>query len=170
MRLLAALLPADTYAKALISESICTLQAKLFVSGTKDTAKDNPAYRLIHDEANLWTWAYAKVLLTPEERTAHYIEFVTDDLLTTNAAASATAFGQYRAMGVMTGNEVRAALNKAPLPDGNSLSNSNITLVTCTGSNQALVKIPRQRTLRHQCRQSSHQKFLHAMLLRLVKD
>ncbi|PRY78892.1 HK97 family phage portal protein [Yoonia maritima] len=79
-----------------------------------------------------WTWAYAKVLLTPEERTSLYIEFVIDDLLTTNAAAKATAFAQYRAMGALTGNEVRAALNKAPLPDGNSLSNPNITTMTPT--------------------------------------
>jgi HK97 family phage portal protein len=74
-----------------------------------------------------WTWAYAKVLLTPEERIGLYIEFIVDDLLTTNAAAKATAFAQYRAMGALTGNEVRAALNKAPHEAGNSLDNPNIT-------------------------------------------
>ncbi|TCM57836.1 HK97 family phage portal protein [Rhizobium sp. PP-F2F-G48] len=74
-----------------------------------------------------WAWAYARVLLTPEERDRFYIEFVTDDLLTTDTAARATAYGQYRSMGVMTGNEVRAGLNLAPHPDGDSLSNPHIT-------------------------------------------
>ncbi len=74
-----------------------------------------------------WTWAYARVLFTPEERTDYYIEFVTDDLLTTNSAARAAAYGQYRSMGAMTANEVRSGLNLAPLPDGNSLSNPYTT-------------------------------------------
>lgn len=74
-----------------------------------------------------WTWAYARVLFTPEERSEHYIEFVTDDLLTTNSAARAAAYGQYRSMGAMTANEVRGGLNLAPLPDGNSLSNPYTT-------------------------------------------
>jgi len=74
-----------------------------------------------------WAWAYARVLFTPEERTAFYVEFVTDDLLTTNAAARAGAYGQYRSMGAMTANEVRSGLNLAPLPDGDSLANPYTT-------------------------------------------
>ena len=70
-----------------------------------------------------WTWAYAHVLLTPEERRSLYVEFVTDDLLTTNAAARATAYGQYRSMGVMTANEVRSGLNLPPHADGETLQN-----------------------------------------------
>ena len=56
-----------------------------------------------------------------------YVEFVTDDLLTTNAAARAGAYGQYRSMGAMTANEVRSGLNLAPLPDGDSLANPYTT-------------------------------------------
>ncbi|UVC10191.1 phage portal protein [Rhizobium sp. TH2] len=74
-----------------------------------------------------WAWAYARVLLTPEERELFYIEFVTDDLLTTDFSKKATALGQYRSMGAMTGNEVRGMLNMQPHPDGNSLSNPHIT-------------------------------------------
>lgn len=74
-----------------------------------------------------WAWAYSRVLFTPEERAAFYVEFVTDDLLTTNAAARAAAYGQYRSMGAMTANEVRSGLNLAPLPDGNSLANPYTT-------------------------------------------
>ncbi len=47
-----------------------------------------------------WEWAYARVLLTPEERAeGFYVEFVVDDLLTANAATRATTYQQYRAMG-----------------------------------------------------------------------
>ncbi len=74
-----------------------------------------------------WQWAYARVLLTPEERQQFYVEFVTDDLLTTDTAARATAYSQYRSMGAMTANEVRSGLNLTPHPDGNSLSNPHIT-------------------------------------------
>lgn len=74
-----------------------------------------------------WTWAYSRVLLTPEERHKFYIEPVLDDLLTTDFAKKATAFGQYRSMGVYTANEVRRMLNMPPHPDGDSLSNPHIT-------------------------------------------
>lgn len=74
-----------------------------------------------------WAWAYARCLLTPEERKTLYVEFVTDDLLTTTAAARATAYGQYRSMGAITGNEVRAGLNLPPLPGGDSLANPYTT-------------------------------------------
>lgn len=66
-------------------------------------------------------------LFKPEERDDWFAEFNTDDLLTVDFAARATAYGQYRAMGAMTGNEVRKGLNLPPMPDGNSLSNPNIT-------------------------------------------
>lgn len=74
-----------------------------------------------------WAWAYARCLLTPEEREKLYIEFVTDDLLTTNFAARATALGQFRSMGAITGNDVRSMLNMPDHPEGNSLSNPHIT-------------------------------------------
>lgn len=70
-----------------------------------------------------WSWAYARVLLTPEERQEFYIEFVTDALVQTNIAARAAAYGQYRAMGVLTANEVRRGLNIPDHADGNTIDN-----------------------------------------------
>lgn len=75
-----------------------------------------------------WEWAYARVLLTPEERASgFYIEFVVDDLLTANAETRANVYAQYRAMGALTANEVRAGLNRAPMDGGDTLENPNIT-------------------------------------------
>lgn len=70
-----------------------------------------------------WTWAYARVLLTPDDRRKRFFEFVTDDLLTVKFTERATAYGQYRSMGVFTANEVRAGLNMPPLPGGDILQN-----------------------------------------------
>lgn len=77
-----------------------------------------------------WQWAYARCLLTPEERKTLYFEAVTDDLLRTDTAARATAYGQYRSMGVMTANEVRAAQNLPPLEGGDILENPYTTTQT----------------------------------------
>ncbi len=76
-----------------------------------------------------WNWSYARCLLTPpEERQDAYLEAVTDDLLTTDAAARATAYGQYRSMGAITANEVRAGgLNLPPKDGGNTLENPPYT-------------------------------------------
>lgn len=74
-----------------------------------------------------WVWAYSRVLFTPEQRAAFYVEFVTDDLLTTNAAARAASYGQYRSMGAMTANEVRSGLNLPALPGGDVLQNPYTT-------------------------------------------
>ncbi|KUF12412.1 phage portal protein [Pseudoponticoccus marisrubri] len=74
-----------------------------------------------------WTWAYSRCLLTPEERADLYLEFVTDDLLTTDHASRATAYGQYRAMGAMTANEVRAGLNLPAHADGDLIANPYTT-------------------------------------------
>lgn len=74
-----------------------------------------------------WQWAYARCLLMPEERASLYLEFEVSDLLTTDAATRATAYGQYRSMGAMTGNEVRRGLNMPPLPGGDTLDNPHIT-------------------------------------------
>lgn len=70
-----------------------------------------------------WQAAYARVLLTPEERTRFYIEATPDDMLSVEFAARATAFSQYVAMRALTPNEVRAALNRPPLPGGDKLQN-----------------------------------------------
>lgn len=66
-------------------------------------------------------------LFAVEERETFFAEFNTDDLLTVDFAARATAYAQYRSMGAMTGNEVRKGLNLPPRDDGNSLTNPNIT-------------------------------------------
>jgi HK97 family phage portal protein len=64
-------------------------------------------------------------LIAPEDRDTLFVEHLTDALLRADFATRATAYGQYRAMGAMTGNEVRAGLNLPPRPDGNSLANPN---------------------------------------------
>lgn len=74
-------------------------------------------------------------LFKPEERDDYFAEFNTDDLLTVDFAARATAYGQYRSMGAMTGNEVRKGLNLPPLPEGNSLSNPHITTPAAANDN-----------------------------------
>lgn len=74
-----------------------------------------------------WEWAYARVLLTPEERRTRFFEFITDDLLTVSFAQRAASYGQYRSMGVLTANEVRAGLNLPPLPGGDELQNPYTT-------------------------------------------
>jgi phage portal protein BeeE len=84
-----------------------------------------------------WQWAYSRVLLTPEDRADTYIEFNTDDLLSTDHATRATAYGQYRSMNVMTGNEVRRGLNMPDHPDGNTLDNPHIT----TPANQSAAQV-----------------------------
>ncbi|PZX53046.1 phage portal protein [Cereibacter changlensis] len=84
-----------------------------------------------------WSWAYARCLLTPAERAQFYVEFVTDDLLTTSHAARATAYGQYRGMGVMTANEVRAGLNLPPRPEGDDLANPYTSTGTPEAANDA---------------------------------
>lgn len=66
-------------------------------------------------------------LIAPEDRDTLFVEHLTDALLRADFATRATAYGQYRSMGAMTGNEVRAGLNLPPRPDGNSLANPNIT-------------------------------------------
>lgn len=74
-----------------------------------------------------WAWAYARVLLSPEERTTRFIQFITDDLLTVNHATRATSYAQYRSMGVLTANEVRAGLNLPPVAGGDVLQNPYTT-------------------------------------------
>lgn len=75
-----------------------------------------------------WTWAYARVLLSPEERAeGYYVEFVIDDLVTADAATRANVYAQFRAMGAMTANEVRAGLNMPPMDGGDVLANPYTT-------------------------------------------
>jgi HK97 family phage portal protein len=74
-----------------------------------------------------WETQYRRTLLSEAERESMVIEFLTDDLLTVDHAARATAYGQYRSMGVMTANEVRAGLNLPEHANGNELANPYTT-------------------------------------------
>lgn len=66
-------------------------------------------------------------LFTEDERDQFFAEFLTDDLLTVDFAGRATAYGQYRSMGVMTANEVRKGLNLPPAEGGDDLQNPYTT-------------------------------------------
>lgn len=70
-----------------------------------------------------WTDAYARVLLTREERVSLSFEFVTDDLLRADTAARAEAYSKLRAAGVVTANEVRRLENLPPIEGGDVLQN-----------------------------------------------
>lgn len=72
-----------------------------------------------------WTWGYARCLLTEEERGAYEIKFDHEALLASDHATKATAYSQYRAMGAVTGNEVRDALNlpRIDTPEADTLQN-----------------------------------------------
>jgi HK97 family phage portal protein len=70
-----------------------------------------------------WEGAYRRVLLSDEERRTYTIEFVVDDLLRADTATRANAYSQFRAMGVMTANEVRARENLPPIEGGDVLAN-----------------------------------------------
>jgi HK97 family phage portal protein len=95
-------------------------------SNTEEMAR---AFRVFYLRPWLEAWqaAYARVLISPEERDELFFEFVTDDLLTADSSRRAEAYAKYRAMGAMTANEVRAGLNLPPHKDGDRLDNPNIT-------------------------------------------
>lgn len=88
-----------------------------------------------------WQAAYARVLLSAEDRASLYIEAETKDLLTVDFAAQSTAYSQYVAMRAMTPNEVRGGLNLPPLPDGDELVNP----FTTSGGGAAPIT-PKQET------------------------
>ncbi|TCP90933.1 HK97 family phage portal protein [Rhizobium sp. PP-CC-2G-626] len=70
-----------------------------------------------------WEAEVSLKLIAPEDREDVFVEHLPDALLRSDFATRATAYGQYRSMGVMTANEVRAGLNLPPLANGNELSN-----------------------------------------------
>lgn len=74
-----------------------------------------------------WCWAYARVLLRPDERKTHFFEFITNDLMTLNPAERTEIYGKMVAMRAMTPNEVRAGLNMPALPGGDELANPYTT-------------------------------------------
>lgn len=70
-----------------------------------------------------WEAEITLKLISPDDRGDVFVEHLTDALLRSDFATRATAYGQYRSMGAMTANEVRAGLNLPPLATGNELSN-----------------------------------------------
>lgn len=74
-----------------------------------------------------WQWAYARVLLTPEERKERFFEFITADLMTVNPKERTEIYGKMVSMRAMTPNEVRAGLNMPALPGGDELANPYTT-------------------------------------------
>lgn len=70
-----------------------------------------------------WQAAYARALLSPQERADTYIECVTNDAASADLAARVAAYGQFRSMGVLTSNEVRARENLPPIKGGDELTN-----------------------------------------------
>lgn len=91
-----------------------------------------------------WQAAYARVLLSPEERRALYIEAETKDLMTVDFAAQATAYSQYVAMRAMTPNEVRAGLNLPPMAGGDELSNPFTTSGGTTATPEPAKEAPNE--------------------------
>jgi HK97 family phage portal protein len=70
-----------------------------------------------------WESSYRRVLLNPDERRTHSIEFIVDDLLRADTATRAEAYARFRSMGVMTANEVRELENLPARADGDKLEN-----------------------------------------------
>jgi HK97 family phage portal protein len=70
-----------------------------------------------------WTDAYARTLLSREERASYSFEFIVDDLLRADTAARAEAYSKFRSAGVMTANDVRRLENMPPLSGGDVLQN-----------------------------------------------
>jgi len=66
-------------------------------------------------------------LIAADDRDMLFVEHLTDAILRADFATRANAYGQYRSMGVMTANEVRAGLNLPPRPDGDTLQNPYTT-------------------------------------------
>jgi HK97 family phage portal protein len=74
-----------------------------------------------------WQWAYARVLLTPEERRTHYVEFITDDLLSADFAARMEGYSKAISARILNPNEARAAENRPPYAGGQKFENPNTT-------------------------------------------
>lgn len=74
--------------------------------------------------------AYTTVLLTEDEQSDHYFEFVTADLERADAAGRAEIYSKLIAARVYTPNEIRARENMPPLPGGDELINPYVTTTT----------------------------------------
>lgn len=72
-----------------------------------------------------WQAAYRRVLLTPDERATHQIEFIVDDLLRGDFASRVEGYSKLIAARVLNPNEVRAMENRAPYAGGDEFVNPN---------------------------------------------
>lgn len=70
-----------------------------------------------------WEAEVTLKLIATGDREEIFVEHLPDALLRSDFATRATAYGQYRSMGALTANEVRAGLNLPPLANGNVLGN-----------------------------------------------
>lgn len=74
-----------------------------------------------------WEAEISLKLISQDDREKVFAEHLTDALLRANFATRATAYGQYRSMGAMTANEVRAGLNLPKIDGGDVLQNPYTT-------------------------------------------
>ncbi|RXF69228.1 phage portal protein [Hansschlegelia zhihuaiae] len=84
-----------------------------------------------------WRDAYARVLLSPEERRSHVVDFVLDGLLQGDSEARAKIYQSLRAAGVMTANEVRTRENLPARSDGDELASPFTQSNAATGAQEA---------------------------------
>lgn len=80
-----------------------------------------------------WEGEIRLKLIAQQDRATHYAEFLTDDLLRSDLAARADAYGKLIAARVLNPNEVRAMENRAPYDGGDRFENPN----TSTGAADA---------------------------------
>ncbi|NLS04602.1 phage portal protein [Rhizobium sp. P32RR-XVIII] len=74
-----------------------------------------------------WEAEVSLKLIDEADRKKVFAEHLTDALLRSDFASRATAYGQYRSMGAMTANEVRAGLNLPKIDGGDVLQNPYTT-------------------------------------------
>jgi len=79
-----------------------------------------------------WQGEVRLKLIAPEDRDTFYAEFLVDDLLRSDLAARADAYGKLIAARVLNPNEARAMENRAPYQGGDEFANPNITTTTTT--------------------------------------
>jgi HK97 family phage portal protein len=84
-----------------------------------------------------WRDGYARVLLAPDERRSHVVDFVLDGLLQGDSEARAAIYASLRAAGVMTANEVRTRENLPARPDGDELASPFTQSNAATGAQEA---------------------------------
>ena len=79
-----------------------------------------------------WQSAYAICLLSDDEQTSHYVEFVSDDMQNTDVSVRTETLTKLIAARVMTPNEARGKLNMPSVPGGDELVNPHITPAAST--------------------------------------